>query len=514
MNQLAIRNEDVNVLLNEKNILNESIIDKYRTAGKITETGLQYAIDLINQTYHYKTKPPLAMAQLCTMIDSLLCHMLEKVYTKCEKSITIPTSFNVNEVISNFSPELDDTNDYYFSEGDIITINLGVQIDGYSSNVSHTICIYPPGDKPIGPLLGNKADCVIANHLCTKIVIALLGLSNTPEKLPEELRHFGGINGTLIKHMCDVIVKQFNCRILPGSEIRQIRRFLSGQNELLQEKGYHGLKWDELDQELDIMQHFDSDLDAIFGDTVKNKRDNDKQFQVKPGNIYQIDLKVASINDCSEIGIITTETINNFTGVNNKVGEFKMKPTIYVRDFIMTYQLKLKSSRSLLGKIDKKFPVYPFKLNYLSEKFPLTRNSLAELDDIKANLNDNKLALNEIVNHNLVNPKPINIIKFLPYKSLLESHSLVSANVNKEKLTKHCQIIDAKSIESTTILVNNLSHELIQLSNNFEPVHCQSNFNINEPIVEKLFNLLHDKRFGITLKKVNPLIIQQQMELD
>ncbi|CAH6722887.1 probable metalloprotease Arx1p [[Candida] jaroonii] len=517
MNQLAIRQEDANILLHQKNILDEQVIDKYRTAGTITETGLNYAIDLINQIYHFKSRQPLSVSQLCLMIDSLLVNMLSKVYLKCEKSITNPTSFNVNEVVSNFSPELDDSNEYFFKEGDIITINLGVQIDGYNSNVSHTICIYPPGDKPIGPLLGGKADSIIANYLCTKIVIALLGLSMTPEKLPLEARKFGNVvNGSMIKHYVNYIAEQFNCRVIPGSEIRQIRRFLSGQNELLEEKGYKGIKWYESDEEINIINKLGGETNSItkiFGeDTVKHQK-GDEEFIIKSGEIYQINLKVASINDFNEIGIITTETINEYTGVNNKVNEFKMKPTIFIRDFIMNYKLKLKASRNLISKIDKKYSVYPFKLNYLTSSFPMKNNSLQEMNEIKSQILDNKLGLNEILNHNLVNAKPIQVIKFLPYKSVLDNHSVTSMGVNVDKLIKNSNVITDKSIESTTVLINNLNNELIQLSNNFEPVYCQSQFKLVDPTVEQLFNSLNGK-FGVKVKKVNALPIKEQMDLD
>lgn len=513
MNQLAVHKDDADVLLKQKNQLDESVMDKYRTAGQITETGLKYAVSLINDMYHYKTTPLKPISEICLIVDSVLLKLLAKVYTKCEKNISIPTSFNINQIITNYSPEINDGELTYFNEGDLITINMGVSVDGYCSNVSHTICIYPPGDKPVGPLLGLKADAIVANHYCQQVVKALLGLSMTPEKMPQELQQqYQKVTGKLIKKVVNEIVGYYNCRVIPGSEIRVIRRFLMGQNELLQEKGYKGIKWDEEDQELMIMNKLQYQMPPV------EKEEED--FTVQPGEVYQVELHIVSINDQQELGIVSLEEINEFTGLNHQQpeGQLKARPTIYMRDFIMNYQLKLRHARQLISKIDKSYSVFPFKLNYLIDQFPLkkpTEDIDQELAQLKQQLNDHRFGIQEIVNHNLINYKPIRIAKYVPIKHILLANcTQFKSLVNRDKIFKNSVEVSAKSSESSTVLIDPSHVELWLLSNNVPPIYCHLDFKMNVAWVEQLLGLVNSK-FGIKMKPVNGLaVMNNSMALD
>ena len=54
--QVAVHQEDADILLKQKNILNEDVVEKYRVAGQITQTGLTYLTSLINNSYHLGTR--------------------------------------------------------------------------------------------------------------------------------------------------------------------------------------------------------------------------------------------------------------------------------------------------------------------------------------------------------------------------------------------------------------------------------------------------------------------------
>lgn len=501
MNQLTIHKDDENRLLKTKNILDESVLDKYRTAGHIVETALKYTIDIINEMYHFQSQPVKPISQICLIVDSLMAKMLQRVYVKCENNISTPTSFNINEIISNYSPESDDL--MTFNQGDVITISLGVSVDGYVAETSHTIVIYPPGEKPVGPLLGAKSDAIVANYYIKQVVTSLLGLSLSPEKLPVEIQNEFGkqISGKLLKSVVESIAEAFNCRVVPGSEIRVIRRFLSGQNDFLQEKGYKGYKWGENDQETFI-------LNKLGVETTDEIID----FTVVPGEVYKVDITVASIEEFEDLGIITTEELNKYTGLNNKTDEMKIQPQIYVRDFIINYQLKLKTSRSLLGKIDKLYSVYPFKLSYLSDNFPLNGTGESEIETVTTSYNESKFGLSEIVNHNLINYKPIKIMKYLPIKKILNENSTRFSEINSLKLIKHESLVKNKSTQGFTIIINNVSNEIIQLTGgNFKPVYCTSNYKLDNGLIDQLIKLLGDK-FGVKTKKVKPSFVKNDFE--
>ena len=147
---------------------------------------------------------------------------------------------------------------FTFNAGDIVTITLGVHIDGYAANVSHTVVIYPTGVtidnelKPPGPLLGSKADSICAAHIATETVVALLGMALTPEKLPTQLdpNNTKLVTGKQIRNIVNSIAESFNCTVVPGSKVRRIRRFLAGQAEgVVAEKDFKGVVGSESDQE-------------------------------------------------------------------------------------------------------------------------------------------------------------------------------------------------------------------------------------------------------------------------
>lgn len=91
------------------------------------------------------------------------------------KSIAFPISLAVNEVCGNFNPlEGEETNvphDYVvLSEGDLVKIDLGVQIEGLPSLVSHTIVVSAKNE----PVKGRKADLVLATYYAIQGALRLM----------------------------------------------------------------------------------------------------------------------------------------------------------------------------------------------------------------------------------------------------------------------------------------------------------------------------------------------------
>lgn len=556
--QLAIRQEDADILLKQKNVLEESVVEKYRVAGQITQTALAYITSLINSSYHLQTTPKLTVQQLCLLTDSFLMKLLSRQYVNKvnEKGIAHPTTINVNQLVNGFSPEIDDEREFFFNEGDVLTISLGVQIDGYTSQVSHTLVIYPPSSedksKPAGPLLGNNADALCACHLATESVVVLLGCALSPEKLPAYLKNSNNtITGTQIRQLVDAIADSFNCIVVPGSKIRRVRRFLAGQAEgIVAERDFKGVVWDESHQEARLLKQSSSNSTDLILSLETNKPVNTNNssaiptddFVVVPGEVYQIDIRMAGLSEVNEVGIVTTEEIDHFTGKNNKENDFNSKSSIFIRDFAVTHQLRLKTSRKLLGEIDKKFSVYPFKLDYASNSFPI--NLEGSEDDIKAqimaitqDMKSNRLGAAELSNRHLIQPKPIQVTKFIPLKEILLSanptgkHGIDAAkpvlpgmetplpNLGVSSLKLKALLKTGVNIsnvrESTTVAINENNQELIRLTGGEST--CKSNWihsqyklpnELNETI-SQLVQLSQDKRFGIKIKEVVPYKMQQ-----
>ncbi|EMG46872.1 ARX1 Probable metalloprotease ARX1 [Candida maltosa Xu316] len=553
--QLAVRQEDADILLKQKNILDEPVIEKYRVAGQITQTALAYITSLINNSYHLQTSPKLSVQQLCLLSDSFLVKLLSRQYVNKvnEKGIAHPTTINVNHLVNGFAPEIDDDRDFLLNEGDVVTISLGAQIDGYTSQVSHTLVIYPPSPdaKPAGPLLGNNADALCACHLATESVVVLLGCALSPEKVPASLKNASNtITGTQIRQLVDAIADSFNCVVVPGSKVRRVRRFLAGQAEgVVAERDFKGVVWDESHQEARLLkQATNGSTDLILSDsTNKPVTTNNSSaiptddFTVVPGEVYQIDIRMSGLSDSEEIGIITTEEIDHFTGKNNKQ-EFNSKSSIFIRDFAVTHQLRLKTSRQLLGEIDKKFSVFPFKLDYATTSFPINLESSEEdikqqIEQIIKDMKSNRLGAAELSNRHLIQAKPIQITKLIPMKEILLSanptgkHGIDAAkpvlpgmeiplpNLGISSLKLRSLLKTGKNIsnvrESTTVAINENNQELIRLTGGESTcksnwIHSQYKLNneLNE-VITQLSQLSKDKRFGIKIKEVVPYKMQQ-----
>ncbi|GMG34007.1 unnamed protein product [Ambrosiozyma monospora] len=411
--ELQISQRDTDILLKQKNVLETSVIDKYRLAGQVTQTCLSYLISLINDSYHLGEHAPYSAAELCLLGDSYIKSALSTAYKNNvrEKGIAQPVTIDVNDVVVGYSPEIDEEVNIYFKPGDIVTINVGSHVDGYTANGSHTIVIYPPGvpsdngsKKPTGPLLGASADAVCAAHIASETVVALLAGTLTPEKLPQSLTGANKVvNGSLIRSIVDSIAESFHCVVVPTSKVRRIRRFLAGQSEgVVAERDFKGVVWSEADQELHLLQKSskfaEQGTQLVAFDKSKNAAVNNSSaiptddFVVSPGEVYSVDIKMAALQGNEGPGLVSLQTVDNITGKDHSNDAFSPRPSIYVRDVTVSHQLKLKSSRKLLNTIDKSLSVYPFKLSHVSDSFPidLSKEIKEQLKNIQSDMNDFK----------------------------------------------------------------------------------------------------------------------------
>lgn len=548
---LQISPKDTDLLLKKKNILTVDVLDKYRYAGEITQTCLQYIISLINDSYHLGKHEPYSAAELCLLGDSFIQSLVSKKYKKViEKGIAQPVTLDVNDLIVGYSPELnDESSNIVFKPGDIVTINLGCHIDGYTSNLAHTVVIYPPGsDVPTGPLLGGSADAICASYLATETVISLLACALNPEKIPNSLIENGNkiITGSIIRKVVDAIAESFNCVVVPTSKVRRIRRFLSGQAEgVVAERDFKGVVWSEIDQESALLAKCNyqgeesknaierTDLtiiDQTKGRSTK-KSNPDKaiptdEFVILPGEVYNVDIKMAPINK-EEPGLITIESLD---GYKKNKEDFNPKHSIFIRDVSISEQLKLRSSRRLLTLVDKKQSVYPFKLSYVSESFPLKfdEDLMEQLAKIEKDVKVFKFGLNECANKQLFVPKAILSCHFIPLKEILKVPTSTGINgydasnptlpgmelplpklgitsLKLKTLHKYGSKVNVSRFSSTIALSQEVgSIRLSGGSKNFKPSWVHSDFQLGEgisAIVNELSSLVQDERFGIKINE-------------
>jgi metalloprotease ARX1 len=167
-----------------------------------------------------------------------------KVYQANERGISEPTSINVNNCIRWYAP-LSVEEGYILVEGDVVTISLGVHIDGYAVLSSQTIRVLSSPSPATGPV----ADAVCALHFATKAIINTLSTGPTSQ----------------IQDLVKEALSSYGVKIVEGSTLRRIRRFLIGQTTI-EERNAKGLE---------------------FGES------ND-DWTVSPGEVYLLDLAVST----------------------------------------------------------------------------------------------------------------------------------------------------------------------------------------------------------------------------
>lgn len=147
-------------------ITNSDVLAKYKAAGEILAKVLKEVEAL--------AIPGASVFELCKHGDELLEEETSKIYNlkknKVDKGIGFPTCVSPNNVAEYFSPNTAE-DDVVLKEGDIVSIHLGAQIDGYVSAVSKTVSVG-------GPATGKKADAIAAAYYATEAAIRVISEEN------------------------------------------------------------------------------------------------------------------------------------------------------------------------------------------------------------------------------------------------------------------------------------------------------------------------------------------------
>jgi methionine aminopeptidase len=127
----------------------------------------------------------------------------------------------------------------------VVTISLGVHIDGYSVLSSQTIRVLSTPEPAVGPV----ADAVCALHFATKGIINTLSTGTT----------------TQIQDVLKDALSSYKVNVVERSNLRRIRRFLVGQTTI-EERNAKVLE---------------------FGETSD-------EWTVSPGEVYLLDLAIST----------------------------------------------------------------------------------------------------------------------------------------------------------------------------------------------------------------------------
>ncbi|KAL4487610.1 hypothetical protein ABPG72_017399 [Tetrahymena utriculariae] len=150
-------------------ILANGVLDKYKAAGQIS--------DLVVEEIIKKVKVNAVISELCQFGDELVEAEVKKVFTKDKyKGVAYPTSITLNELVSNYSPLKNTTDDkkwLVIKKGDLVKISVGVQIDGFVAESAQTVVCSEGASVD-----GAKADVIHAAYYSLQTALRTLNPEN------------------------------------------------------------------------------------------------------------------------------------------------------------------------------------------------------------------------------------------------------------------------------------------------------------------------------------------------
>ncbi|KAI5960742.1 uncharacterized protein KGF55_004312 [Candida pseudojiufengensis] len=151
----------------DHSIANSDVVFKYKTAGKIANRVIAQVKELAiegSNTFDLSVKG-----------DELLEEELSKVFNSKKtknipKGIAFPTTISPNHVPAHLAPVTrDDEANIELKNGDVVSIQLGVQLDGFPAIVGETFVIGASKEHPID---GQKADLLKAAWTASEVALS------------------------------------------------------------------------------------------------------------------------------------------------------------------------------------------------------------------------------------------------------------------------------------------------------------------------------------------------------
>lgn len=297
--------------MEDADILNDTVMLKYNMAAQFTNKAMALVISRCIAGANTQ--------DLCALGDQSVHESTQAVYkTGIERGLAEPTTLNVNNCLSGYSPM---ESPYVLQVGDVVKISLGTHIDGYTAKGCHTIVIAPT--NPEGPLITKSADAIVAAYYASEAVVRLLASASA----------FNVVNAAKIREVVEEAATSFGVSVVDGSRVRRIRRFLVGQARV--EETAMGT---DIPKQIEWLQH-------VPGTPFVP----DEEFVVEQGEAWLVDVAMS-------------------TGSGKVKEHLTLRPTIFARDVSVTYSMKLKAAQTTLREISNTKSVFPFCLRSLSDQ--------------------------------------------------------------------------------------------------------------------------------------------------
>lgn len=315
----------------QPDVLSDAVMGKYSLAAQFANAAIKQVLQACI--------PGANTYSLCQLGDAAITESTSRVYKKdkeLEKGLAEPTTINVNNCLGGYAPT-DEASAYVIQAGDLIKVSLGVHLDGYTTKVCYTILVAE--GQATQATQGIAADVIVAAHIATEAVMRMLAQAIPPSALEEK----SGVTLSQLRQLVEACAAAYGVRVCEGSKVRRIRRFLVGQATVEEEA------LDEHDRPKQVSWTYRPKTAPAQTSADRLMAEEEATTTVNPGEVWLVDLSFS-------------------TGKGAVRPHATLRPTLYARDYGVTYQPKLKASQDILREITATKSVFPFHIRTLSNQ--------------------------------------------------------------------------------------------------------------------------------------------------
>eukprot|EP00047_Mylnosiga_fluctuans_P011346 m.20798 g.20798 ORF g.20798 m.20798 type:complete len:415 (-) comp3564_c0_seq1:48-1292(-) len=215
---------------------------------------------------------------LCKLGDSLIAEETANVYSKkvngkaVHKGVGFPTCISINNVVCHSCP-LESEATTALKAGDVVKIDLGVQIAGYVAAVASTVIV---GATKEAPATGPVADAIMACNYAIEAAIRLLRPGNNTADISKAIQK---------------IAEDFHCKPVEGMLSHLVaRHVIDGEKAIILNPSEQQKK-DHKDSVIEVNEAYALDIIISSGEGKPRIGDARASVYKKTDNAYQLKMR-------------------------------------------------------------------------------------------------------------------------------------------------------------------------------------------------------------------------------
>uniref|UniRef100_H3DC70 Proliferation-associated 2G4, b n=1 Tax=Tetraodon nigroviridis TaxID=99883 RepID=H3DC70_TETNG len=252
----------------EQTIADDLVVTKFKMGADIANRALKMLVEA--------AVAGTSVLSLCVKGDAFILEETGKIFKKekeMKKGIAFPTCVSVNNCVCHFSPVKSDP-DVTLKDGDLVKIDLGIHVDGFISNVAHSLIVGVTKDNP---QTGRKADLMMAAHLCAEAALRLVKPGN---------------QNTQVTDTWNKIAKAFKCTPIEGMLSHQLKQHVIDGEKTIIQNPTDQQKKDHEKAEFEVHEVYAVDVLVSTGEgKAKDGGQRTTVYKRDPNKVYGLKMK-------------------------------------------------------------------------------------------------------------------------------------------------------------------------------------------------------------------------------